>query len=192
MVRHIKIVDVYASEEEEATQPNEQEQEEASEHDNTPKEPKASAVEEVEPSPKTKSKSNKMLDMPTTTKVLEQVSCQACGKCMSAKNLRYSHGRYCTERNQEEKPQEIPIPQIEIKNATQIKGLKKLPVKRAKPKPQEQPPTHDPDESPPPIEYLRVEKSEKRETPEQFWNNTIKNMKEKKLNQYKSLCSNAF
>ena len=192
MVRKINIVDVYVSEqEEEATQPNEQEQEEASEHDNTP-EPEVSAVEEVEPSPKTKSKSNKMLDMPTTTKVLEQVSCQACGKCMSAKNLRYSHGRYCTERNQEEKPQEIPIPQIEIKNAPQIKGLKKLPVKRAKPKPQEQPPTHDPDEEPPPIEYLRIEKHEKRETPEQFWNNTIKNMKEKKLNQYKSLCSNAF
>ena len=114
-MRKLKIVDVYASEEEEATQPNEQEQEESSEHDNTPEEPEVSAVEEVEPSPKTKSKSNKMLDMPTTTKVLEQVSCQACGKCMSAKNLRYSHGRYCTKRNQEEKPQEIPIPQIEIK-----------------------------------------------------------------------------
>ena len=191
MVRKIKIVDVYASEEEEATQPNEQEQEEASEHDNTP-EPEVSTVEEVEPSPKTKSKSNKMLDMPTTTKVLEQVSCQACGKCMSAKNLRYSHGRYCTERNQEEKPQEIPIPQIEIKNAPQIKGLKKLPIKRAKPKAQVIVPTHDADEEPPPIDYLRIEKPEKRETPEQFWNNTIKNLKEKKLSQYKFLCSNAF
>ena len=188
MVRKIKIVDVYVSEEEEeATQPNEQEPEESSEHDNTPEEPEVSTVQEVEPSQKTKPKSNKMLDMPTTTKVLEQVSCQACGKPMSAKNLRYSHGRYCTERNQEEKPQEIPIPQIEIKNAPQLKGLKQIPVKRAKPKPQEQPP-----EEPPPIAYLRIEKPEKRETPEQFWNNTIKNMKEKKLNQYKSLCSNAF
>ena len=58
MVRKIKIVDVYVSEqEEEATQPDEQEPEESSEHDNTPEEPEASAVEEVQPSPKTKSNS---------------------------------------------------------------------------------------------------------------------------------------
>jgi hypothetical protein len=73
---------------------------------------------------------------------------------MSAKNLRYAHGRYCTERNQEQKPEEIPIPQIEIKNVPKIKDRKTLPVKRAKAKPQEQqlqtqPPTHDPYEVPP-------------------------------------------
>ena len=122
-----------------------------------------------------------MLDMPTTTKVPEQVSCQACGKCMSAKNLRYSHGRYCTKRNQEEKPQEIPIPQIEIKNAPQLKGLKNLPIKRAKPKPQEQPPTHDPDEVPPQSpKHLSWEQLVKRETPQEFWRNTLRSMKEKK------------
>ena len=176
---------MYMWAEEEATQPNEQEPEESSEHDNTPEEPEVSTVQEVEPSQKTKPNSNKILDMPTTTKVREQVSCQACGKCMSAKNLRYSHGRYCTERNQEEKPQEIPIPQIEIKNAPQLKGLKKLPVKRAKPKPQEQPPTHDPDEVPPQSpKPLSWEQLVKRETPEEFWRNTLRSMKENKSAQY--------
>jgi hypothetical protein len=79
------------------------------------------AVEEPSPKPMSKSKSTKMLDMPTTTKVVEQVSCQACGKSMSAKNLKYAHPKYCTERNQEEKPAEIPIPAIEIKNAHKSK-----------------------------------------------------------------------
>ena len=139
-----------------------------------------------------------MLDMPTTTKVLEQVSCQACGKCMSPKNLKYAHGRYCTERNKEEKPEEIPIPQIEIKNAPQIKDRKTLPVKRAKGKPQqqplqEQPPTHDPDEVPPQTpKPQHRDQHEKHETPEEFWRNTLKSMKEKKLAQYKSQCSNVF
>ena len=39
--------------------------------------------------------------MPTTSKILEQVGCQACGKFMSAKNLRYAHPKYFTERNNE-------------------------------------------------------------------------------------------
>ena len=130
--------------------------------------------------------------MPTTDKITQQVQCLACGKSMSAKNLRYSHSNYCTERNLDPKPEEIPVPKIEIKIAPTIKDRKSLPVKRTR-KTQPLVPTHDADEVPPqpPPEPSR-QKPERHETPEQFWNNTIKNMKEKKLNQYKSLCSNAF
>ena len=61
--------------------------------------------------------------MPTTSKILEQVSCQACGKSMSAKNLRYAHQKYCTERNKEEQPPEITIPEIEIEDTPPVKNL---------------------------------------------------------------------
>ena len=47
-----------------------------------------------------------MLDMPTTSKTLEQVECQACGRKMSAKTLKYSHARYCKELKDKEPPQE--------------------------------------------------------------------------------------
>jgi hypothetical protein len=143
-----------------------------------------------------------MLDMPTTTKVVEQVSCQACGKSMSAKNLKYAHGRYCTERNQEEKPEEIPIPAIEIKNAPQIKDRKTLPVKRAKAKakakikePQQElldEPYTGEDDPPRPPKVQYKDPNEKHETPAEFWSNTLKNAKNKKKEQYKYLCSNAF
>ena len=49
--------------------------------------------------------------MPTTEKVISQVQCQACGKSMSAKNLKYSHAAYCIKRVQEvDKPKAIPVP----------------------------------------------------------------------------------
>ena len=66
MVRQIKIVDVYVSEqeeEEEATPPDEEEEEQeesSSEQDNTPEQPEAPTVEEIEPNPKIKSKSKKV------------------------------------------------------------------------------------------------------------------------------------
>jgi hypothetical protein len=104
---------------------------------------------------------------------------------MSAKNLRYPHAKYCTERSQEPEPVKIPAPKIE---------LKKVPVKRSKAKPREAAaPTYDADEvpPPPPPPASRLAR-EKHETPEQFWRNTITNMREKKLSQYKSLLSNAF
>ena len=134
-----------------------------------------------------------MLDMDTTTKVLEQVSCQACGKSMSAKNLKYSHQKYCTERNKEEKPEEIPIPQIEIKNAPQIKNLKTLPVKSGKAKAKaipEQIEEKEPASLAPEAPYKS--QCTKHETPEEFWRNTMKALKDKKMAHYKYLCSNAF
>jgi hypothetical protein len=65
-------------------------------------------------------------NMPTTEKVLTQVQCQACGKSMSAKNLRYSHAGYFVKRVQEvsEKPEDIPVPKKIIS-----KVKKTLPVK---------------------------------------------------------------
>ena len=66
-----------------------------------------------------------MLDMPTTEKVILQVQCQACGKSMSAKNLKYSHAAYCMKRNQElDKPKAIPVPKKIIQKLKKI-----LPVK---------------------------------------------------------------
>ena len=71
-----------------------------------------------------------MLDMPTTSKILQQVECQACGRKMSAKTLKYGHAKYCPERVQEEQPEDIPVPKIKIKNGEQIKEKESLPVKR--------------------------------------------------------------
>ena len=59
--------------------------------------------------------------MPTTEKVLDQVQCQACGKSMSAKNLKYSHAGYCIKRVQEvDKPKAIPAPK---KNIPKVKTI---------------------------------------------------------------------
>jgi hypothetical protein len=86
---------------------------------------------------KTKSRTKKqVLDMPITNKIIEQVQCLSCVKSVSATTLKYSHAKYCTERNQEPQPEEIPVPQIEIKNAQTLKGRKSLPVKRTKTTPQ--------------------------------------------------------
>ena len=68
--------------------------------------------------------------MPTTPKILQQVECQACSKMMSAKNLMYSHPKYCTAREREEQPEEIPIPKMEIINGAKIKDEESLPVKK--------------------------------------------------------------
>jgi type IV secretory pathway VirB10-like protein len=126
--------------------------------------------------------------MSTTDKIVQQVQCLACGKSMSATNLKYSHAQYCTERNQEPKPEEIPAPEIEVKNGQTLTGRKSLPVKRTKATQQQQ--AHEEAYTPPPPPSRQ--KPEKRETPEEYWNTTVKNMKEKKLAEYKFLCSNAF
>ena len=135
------------------------------------------------------------------TKVIEQVSCKDCGKSMSAKNLRYSHAKSCTARNSEPPPvAEAPsTPEVEEKPAP---GLEKQPPpKRTRPKakpkakPQEdsQEPTHAPDEVPEqgPPPPSRAPK-QKQETPDQFWSNTLRQMKEKKNQQYQKLAAAAF
>jgi hypothetical protein len=153
MVRKIKIVDVYskpeASEEEtieppppapsgEATNAQTSDTEptiepmiEASESEHEPPEPSEPKNEEVEEEPAKKPK-NKILDMPTTPKILQQVECQACGRKMSAKVLKYSHAKYCTAREKQEQPETIPIPKLEIKNGEHLKERTSLPVKNLK------------------------------------------------------------
>ena len=65
--------------------------------------------------------------MPTTETVISQVQCQACGKSMSANNLKYSHAAYCIKRAQDlEKPKAIPVPTKiipKLKNILPVKGV---------------------------------------------------------------------
>jgi hypothetical protein len=106
MVRKIKVSSIYEEKPEpEATE--EAPDEETSEQAEPPPEPVVEAKVESEYSSedeqpiviptKTKPAKKPMLDMPTTSKTLEQVECQACGRKMSAKTLKYSHARYCKE-----------------------------------------------------------------------------------------------
>ena len=96
-----------------------------------PPQPETKSEEEEQSSPARKPK-HKILNMPTTPKILQQVECQACGRKMSAKVLRYSHAKYCTERAKEEQPEAIPIPKLKIKNAEHLKEQTSLPVKNLK------------------------------------------------------------
>ena len=67
-------------------------------------------------------------NMEIIEKVRKQVQCQACGKSMSAKNLKYSHAACCAKRVQEvDKPKAMPVPKTNI-----LKLKKILPVKRVK------------------------------------------------------------
>ena len=141
MVRKIKVSSVdsepeptmetneQASDEQEAVQTSEvhQQIEPITEEHVTPTEIPIE-VDEVAKEPKP----NKYLDMPTTSKILQQVSCQACGKKMSAKVLRYSHSKYCSAREREEQPEVIPIPKMEIKSGEKLKEQTHLPVKNLK------------------------------------------------------------
>ena len=47
---------------------------------------------------------------------------------MSAKTLKYNHAKYCAERVLEDRPVDIPVPQVQLKNET-LKTKKKLGVK---------------------------------------------------------------
>ena len=75
-----------------------------------------------------KSKTEMLSNMETTEKVITQVQCQACGKSMSAKNLKYSHAAYCIKRVQEvDKPKAIPVPRKilpTLKKILPVKGVK--------------------------------------------------------------------
>ena len=83
--------------------------------------------ETLEDKPKTKGKHKILNNMPTTEQVISQVQCQACGKSMSAKNLKYSHAGYCIQRVQEvDKPKAIPAPKKilpKLKNILPVKGI---------------------------------------------------------------------
>ncbi len=141
MVRKIKISSVYEAEpetNEEASEPTNDEANEVQANETaTP-----SSTEAMEPNtelpndpprvekPAKQQKGKILPDMPTTPKILQQVECQACSKMMSAKNLMYSHPKYCTAREREEQPEEIPIPKMEIINDAKIKNKESLPVKK--------------------------------------------------------------
>jgi hypothetical protein len=84
-------------------------------------------VEQVDGKPQ-KVKQELLKHMPTTEKVITQVQCQACGKSMSAKNLKYSHAAYCIKRVQEvsDKPKAIPVPKKitpKLKKTLPVKGV---------------------------------------------------------------------
>ena len=82
---------------------------------------------EVVDEPKPKGKKKVLGKIPTTEKVLTQVQCQACGKSMSEKNLRYSHAAYCIKRVQEaDKPKTIPVPKKIMKNLMKLKMVKEV------------------------------------------------------------------
>ena len=137
MVRKIKVVNVYDIEpeaNEEASEPTSddaaaEQTTKTAEPANEASEAKTDLPNEVpieEPAKKP------MLNMPTTTKILQQVECQACKRKMSAKTLKYNHAKYCTAREREEKPDDIPIPNLEIKNGEHLKNKASLPVKKGK------------------------------------------------------------
>ena len=142
MPRKIKVVDAYEAileeAEAEATAGLEEqsEQEEPAEEikaepieEPAEDEPRDEPTEEPEEQPTTKSKSKRVLDMPTTNNILKQVESLFCGRKMSAKNLKCSHSEYFTERSQEQQPEEIPMPKIEIKNNGKIQEKQSLPIK---------------------------------------------------------------
>ena len=83
--------------------------------------------EKLNDKPKSNGKKKMLNDMPTTEKVLSQVQCQACNKCMSAKNLKYSHAKFCIKREQDiEKPKAIPVPKKiipKLKKILPVKGI---------------------------------------------------------------------
>jgi hypothetical protein len=87
---------------------------------------------------------------------------------------------------------EVEIP-VEENKLPEIVPTKK-PRAKAKPRAKVEPkPTHDADEVPPqgPAPPSRAPPM-KYESPDEFWNNTIKNMKEKKKKQYEQLAAQAF
>ena len=205
MVRKIKVIDVYEAEE--TTRANEDEQQEQANEPTEAKEPEA-AIDETsadteegaaaaaveEPSPKP-------IDKNTTSKTIQQVSCQACGKYMSLKNLRYVHSRYCTARGPDEPPPKITTPEVQIEEPPPEKPIKKAPVKRAKAKAKPQPNEEEQPNQPtiqnngilpPGLEAPYKGQMDLEETAEQFWRRTMRDLKDKKKTQYKILCSNAF
>ena len=212
MVRKIKVVDVYSKPEanEEATpEPtpsDEAQHNDASENKESTVEPMTEASEsehETEPpppppEPETESdergpspqprKTKPMLNMPTTPKVLQQVQCQACLRKMSAKVLRYSHAKYCTEREREEQPEAIPIPKLSFKNSEQLKEQTSLPVKNQKPKPKLQrtksytePKPQTPPTPPPHTPQIQ-----------ETFQNRMRQVMQQKEAKYQTMMSNAF
>jgi hypothetical protein len=220
MARKLKVIPIEPNDEAAAQEPTEQVQGSTTDHANHKTEPEVAlfeatldtegldtaAVEAAAPEePTAKPIIVDFSATATKDKVIEQVSCQDCGKSMSAKNLRYSHAKTCTARNAGPPPvAEAPPPEKspEVEETPTTPGEEKQPAPKrprakAKPKakPQQDPrePTHAPDEVPEqgPPPPSRAPK-QKHETPDEFWSNTLKQMKEKKNQQYQKLAAAAF
>ena len=210
MVRKRKVVDVYskpeASEEAkpEPTPSDEAQIEQAnenkeptvepmtetseSEHEPTPPPPEPQPETESDergPSPQAR-KTKPMLNMPTTPKVLQQVECQACKRKMSAKVLRYSHAKYCTERAREEQPEAIPIPKLSFKNSEQLKEQTSLPVKNQKPKLQRTKSYTEPKPQTPPTPPPQTPQIQ------ETFQNRMRQVMQQKEAKYQTMMSNAF
>ena len=89
MVRKIKVVNICATEEttradedeqEQAIEPNETNEPEAAVAETTVDTEEGAAVAESAAATAVEEPSPKPVDVPTTSKILEQVSCPACGK----------------------------------------------------------------------------------------------------------------
>ena len=138
MVKKITVIPVNENSNEEIIQQDEEiinveEKETIEEHnikledDITREAEEIQTTEKLEDKPKSKGKKKLLNDMPTTEKVISQVQCPACNKCMSAKSLKYSHAAFCVKRVQEDdKPKAIPIPKKIMKNLTKLKQVKNI------------------------------------------------------------------
>ena len=138
MVKQITVIPVNENSNEEIIQQdaeiiNVEEKETIEEHnikledDITREAEEIQTTEKLEDKPKSKGKKKLLNDMPTTEKVISQVQCPACNKCMSAKSLKYSHAAFCIKRVQEDdKPKAVQVPKKIMKNLMKLKPVKNI------------------------------------------------------------------
>ena len=134
MVKKITVIPVHDNPEDETIQPEDTTINEEDtitinedtiklEDDTTREKDEINTQEQLEAKPTTKEKKKILNTLPTTEKVISQVQCQACGKSMSAKNLKYSHAAYCIKRVEDVEKSKA-IPKKVMKNLMKLKPVK--------------------------------------------------------------------
>ena len=134
MVKKITVIPVHDNPEDETIQPEDTTLNEEDtitinedtiklEDDTTREKDEINTQEQLEVKPTTKEKKKILNTLPTTEKVISQVQCQACGKSMSAKNLKYSHAGYCIKRVEDVEKSKA-IPKKVMKNLMKLKPVK--------------------------------------------------------------------
>ena len=134
MVKKITVIPVHDNPEDETIQPEDTTINEEDtitinedtiklEDDTTREKDEINTQEQLEAKPTTKEKKKILNTLPTTEKVISQVQCQACGKSMSAKNLKYSHAGYCIKRVEDVEKSKA-IPKKVMKNLMKLKPVK--------------------------------------------------------------------
>ena len=134
MVKKITVIPVHDNPEDETIQPEDTTINEEDtitinedtiklEDDTTREKDEINTQEQLEAKPTTKEKKKVLNTLPTTEKVISQVQCQACGKSMSAKNLKYSHAGYCIKRVEDVEKSKA-IPKKVMKNLKKLKTVK--------------------------------------------------------------------